>query len=336
MNAWQVLKVTAAVAIGAAVATVSGTALAQQQKFPTKPVRLVTVGPGSQNDILARLITPKLSESWGQPVVIENRTGAGGAMAASIVAKAAPDGYTVLMLSGQFAIGAAVHKNLPYTVKDFAGITQIGFSTVALVVPTSLGVKTVKDFIAYAQARPGQIFFSSSGAGSGTHMNGERLRLAAGIKATHVGFKSSPEAVLEVVAGRVHYAVPALGPALPFIRDGKLVALAVLSPQRSPLLPDVPAIVEALPGYERDGSFGLLAPAGTPRPILVQISRDVARVLALPDIKERLDAMGFAPAPTTPEEFDRIVRADIATFTKIGILAGLIRAPEGAATVRAQ
>jgi tripartite-type tricarboxylate transporter receptor subunit TctC len=337
MHAFQMLKLATAVATGVAVLATLGVAHAQQQKFPTKPIRVVTVGPGSQNDILARLITPKLSESWGQPVVIENRTGAGGAMAASIVAKAAPDGYTVLMLSGQFAIGAAVHKNLPYNaVKDFSGITQIGFSTVALVVPPSLGVKSVKDFIAYAQARPGQIFFSSSGAGSGTHMNGERFRLVAGIKATHVGFKSSPEAVLEVVAGRVQYAVPALGPALPFIRDGKLLALAVVNPQRSPLLPDVPAMVESLPGYERDGSFGLLAPAGTPRPILNQISKEVGRVLALPDIRERLDAMGFAPAPTTPEEFDRIVRADIATFTKIGILAGLIRAPEGAAAARSQ
>ena len=325
MRVVQMLRLAGAVAISASVAALPGLALAQQQKFPTKPVRLVTVGPGSQNDILARLITPKLSEAWGQPVVIENRTGAGGAMAASIVAKAAPDGYTLLMLSGQFSIGAAMHKNLPYdAIRDFRGVTQIGFSTVALIVPPSLGIKSVKDFIAYAQARPGQIFFSSSGAGSGTHMNGERLRLAAGIKATHVGFKSSPEAVLEVVAGRVQYAVPALGPALPFIRDGKLIALAVLSPQRSPLLPEVPAIVESLPGYERDGSFGLLAPAGTPRPILHQISKEVGRVLALPDIRERLDAMGFAPAPTTPEEFDRIVRADIETFRKVARLAGLI------------
>ena len=189
--------------------------------------------------------------------------------------------------------------------------------------PPSLGVKSVKDLIAFAQARPGQILFSSAGAGSGTHMNGERFRLAAGIKATHVGFKSSPEAVIEVVTGRVHYCMPALGPALPFIKDGRLLALAVASPQRSPLLPDVPAMAEVFPGYQRDGSFGLLAPAGTPRPILNQISKEVARVLALPDVKERLQAMGFIPAPTTPEEFDRIVRADIETFTKVGKLVGL-------------
>ena len=312
-----------------ALAALPGFLHAQQKPFPTKPVRLVTVGAGSQNDILARLITPKMSESWGQPVVIENRPGAGGAMAATIVSKAAPDGYTLLMLSAQFSIGAAVHQNLPYNaVKDFAGVTQVGFSTVALVVPPSLGVKTTKEFIAYARARPAPVLFSSAGAGSGTHMNGERFRLVAGIKATHVGFKSSPDAVLEVVAGRVQYAIPALGPALPFIKDGRLLALGIASPQRSPLLPDVPTIAEALPGYERDGSFGILAPAGTPRPILNQISKEVARVLALPDVKERLQAMGFVPEPTTPEAFDRIVRADIATFTKVAKLAGMIATPQ--------
>ena len=158
-------------------------------------------------------------------------------------------------------------------------------------------------------------------------MNGERFKLAAGIKAVHVGFKSSPEATIEVVTGRVHYCVCPLGPPLPFIKDGRLLALAVVLPQRSPLLPDVPAMVEAIPGYQRDGSFVLLAPTGTPRPILNQISKDVARVFALPDINERLQDMGFVPAPTTPEETDQIVRTDIATFAKVGRLVGLI-APE--------
>ena len=155
-------------------------------------------------------------------------------------------------------------------------------------------------------------------------MNGERFRHAAGIKAQHVGFKSSPEAVIEVVAGRVHYAMAGLAQALPFVKDGRLVALGVANPQRSPLLPDVPTMAEALPGYEKDGSFGLLAPAGTPRPILNQISKEVRRVLELPDVRERLQIIGFVPAPTTPEEFDKIVRADIENFTTIARQAGLI------------
>ena len=323
MRASQRTLLVAILAIGVAVAP--GVAHSQQKTFPSKPVRIVTVGPGSQNDIIARLIGPKLSEIWGQPVVVENRTGAGGAMAAAIVSKAPPDGYTLLMLSGQFAIGAAVHPNLPYdALKDFAGVTQIGFSTAVLVVAPSLGVKSVKEFIALAKSRPTPIIFSTSGSGSGTHMNAERFRLAAGIKAVHVAFKSSPEAVIEVVAGRVHYAIPALGPAMPFIKDGKLLALAVPNAQRSPLLPDVPAMPEVLPGYTADGSYGLLAPAGTPRPILNQISNDMKRVLELPDIKERLQTMGFVPVPSTPEEFDRIVRADIQLFSKVAKLAGMI------------
>ena len=316
---------SAAFALSVAAGAATGAAHAQQTKFPTKPVRIVTVGAGTQNDLIARTFVPKLSETWGQPVVIENRSGAGGAMAASIVAKAAPDGYTLLMLSSQFAIGAALHKNLPYdAARDFAGVTQIGFSTNVLVVASSLGPRSVKDFIAFANVKPGQILFGSAGAGSGTHMNGERFRLAAGIKAVHVGFKSSADAVIEVMTARVHYCVCPMGPTLAFIKDGRLLALGVAQPQRSPLLPDVPAMREVLPGYERDGSFVLMAPAGTPRAVVNQISRDVGRVLQLPEVDTRLQAMGFSAAPTTPEELDRIVRADIATFQRVGKLVGLI------------
>jgi len=321
----SLLKATLATVITTSITAASLPGFAQTDRsFPSKPVRLVAVSVGSQNDILARLIGSKMSESWGQPVVVENRTGAGGAIAAAVVAKAAPDGYTLLSQSAQFAIGAALHSNLPYDpLKDFAGVTQFGFSTTALVVAPSLGVKSVKDLIALAQARPGQMHFSSAGAGSGMHMNGERFRLAAGIKVVHVGFKGASEALIEVLAGRVHYAVPGLGPALPLIKDGRLVALAVITPRRSPLLPDVPAMVEVLPGYVTEGSFGPLAPARTPRPILNRISNEVRRILDLPDVKERLQTMGFVPAPTTPEEFDKILRADIENFSRLVRLAGL-------------
>jgi tripartite-type tricarboxylate transporter receptor subunit TctC len=280
--------------------------------------------PGSPSDILARTLGPKMSESWGQPVVIENRGGAAGQIAASIVAKAPADGYTLLLISAQFAIGAALQTNLPYDPrKDFAGVTQLGYSTSALMVPPALGVKTVKEFIAYAQARPGQIFFSSGGAGSSTHINAERFRYAAGIKAVHVGFKGTPEALIEVLAGRVHYCMVGLGASLPAIRDGRVVALAVSTPQRSPLLPDVPAMPEVISGFGRDGSHSLLAPAGTPRPVLNQISKEVARIFALPDVKERLQALGFHLDPTTPEEHDRILRAQIETFAQVAKLVGL-------------
>ena len=316
------LLLTGTMLITVGLTALSGLAHAQQ-KFPTKPVRIVTVGAGSQNDILARLIGPKLSEGWGQPVIIENRAGAGGTMAALTVVKATPDGYTALMLSNQFSIGAALHANLPYdAVKDFAGISQIGVATVAVVVPPPLGVKSVKELIALARARPAPLLFSSAGAGSGTHLNCEMFRVAADIKAVHVGFRSSSEASIEVAAGRVQYSVLPLGPALPFIKDGRLVALAVAN-QRSPLLPDVPAVLEVLPNYERAGSFGMLAPAGTPRPVLHQISKEVTRVLDLPDVKERLQAMGFVPSSSTPEAFEKMVRTDIEIFTRMAKIAGL-------------
>ena len=316
----------AAVALGVAGAHLMGSAQAQNgNSFPSKPVRIVVpFSPGGTSDIVGRLIAPKLSEMWGQSIVIENRTGAGGTIGANIVAKATPDGHTLLLTSAAFTISAALHTNLPYDpLKDLTGVTRIGYSTQALVVPPSLGLKTVSDLVALAQSKPGYVIFSHAGVGSATHMNGERFRLAADIKVRHVGFKGASDAVIEIVAGRVHYAIVGLAGALPFIQDGRIVALAVGTPQRSPILPDVPTIAETLPGYARDGSHSLLAPAGTPRPILAKISRDVARAFGQPDIKERLKNFDYMLALSTPEEHDRILRADIETFSGVVRLAGL-------------
>ena len=317
-----------AMLVAAALAAMSGVAQAQQQqKFPTKPIRFVVpFSPGGGTDTLTRIIAQKMGESWGQPVVIENRTGAGGTIGNGIVAKATPDGHTLLTSSSAFAISAALSNNLPYDpLRDFAGVTQIGYSKTTLVVTPSIGIRSLKDFIEYARARPGKIFFSSAGAGSSTHLNGERFRLAAGIKVVHVGFKGSADAVLEVVAGRIHYAISGLITTLPHIQDGKLIALAVATPTRSAILPDVPTIAEVLPGYKRDGSHVMLAPAGTPPHILNQISNEVRRIFELPDVKERLKNYDYALAPTTPEELDKILRADIETFTEVATLVGLRR-----------
>lgn len=308
----------------AAATTLAGPAQGQQ-KFPAKPVRLVVLfAPGSQSDVLARIIGPRLSDMWGQPVVVETRLGAGGTIAAALVARATPDGHTLLVTTTGFVIGAASQSSLPYEpLKDIVGVTQLGYGTSALVVAPSLGVKSVKELVALAQAKPGQVLFSSSGAGGGSHMNGERFRLAAGIKVQHVGFKGASESVLEVVAGRVHFCIQSLAAGLAFIRDGKLLALAVTTPQRSPLLPDVPAMVEVLPEYGQDGSFPLLAPGGTPLSVRRQISRDVARVFELPEVRERLQGIGFMAAPTTPEEHDQILRDQIKVFSKIVVEVGL-------------
>jgi tripartite-type tricarboxylate transporter receptor subunit TctC len=318
------LRATLAASIATSLAAAAPGFAQSSHGFPHKPIRLVTLGTGGTSDIVTRAIGAKLSDRLGQPVVVENRAGAGGTVAAVAVAKSVPDGYSLLLQSAQFAIRAALNANLPYDpLNDFAGVTRIGFATEVLVVSKSLGVGSVREFIAFGRAKPGQVLFSSAGAGSSMHMDAERFRFAAGIKATHVGFKSAPEALVEVLAGRVHYSVPGLGSVLPLLKEGKLVALAVLTPQRSPLLPDVPAMEEVISGFERDGSYGLYAPARTPRRVVNQISREVGRILDLPDIKERMKVFGFIPAPSTPEEHDRILRADIESYSRIVRLVGL-------------
>jgi tripartite-type tricarboxylate transporter receptor subunit TctC len=296
-----------------------------QPTFPTKPVRLVSGAFGSPSDILARTLAPRLAERWGRPVLIENRTGGAGTVQAATVAHATPDGHTLLLISAQFAIGAALRpKGLPYDpVKDFAGVTQIGYSTSALLVNPALGVKSLKEFVALAQSKPGKLLFSSGGGGSSTHISAERFNFATGIKGTHVGFKGTPDAILEVLGGRVQYCLVGLGSAMPLIKDGRLLALAVSTPQRTPLLPDVPAIAELYPGFGRDGSHSIMAPAGTPLPIRTQISADVARILEQPDVKTKLQDMAYTIAPTTPQEHDAIIREQIKSFTDIARRIGL-------------
>ena len=325
MDSFQRISLAAAIALSFAAPGFVHAQNNNYNNYPTKPIRIVVpFTPGGGTDVIARTLAAKMSDNWGQAVVIENRTGAGGTIGTGLVAKATPDGYTLLVSSPAFAISAAIHQHLPYdAIKDFSGVTRLGFSTTALITSPSTGVKTVKELIELAQAKPGQLIFSHAGVGSSTHMSAERFRLAAGIKVKGVGFKGGADAQLEVVAGRVHYAIVGLASTLSFIKDGRLIALAMGTPQRSHILPDVPTIAETLPGYSRDGSHSLLAPKGTPRPILVKLSKEVARILELPDVKQRLENIDFVAAPTTPEEHERIVRADIQTFSGVVTLAGL-------------
>lgn len=298
--------------------SITSTCLTAAQSYPTKPIRLVIAGTaGGTPDNLARLIGPRMSESFGQPVIIENRAGASGVLAANIVAKAAPDGYTLLAVAPTFAVNAALQPSLPYDpLKDFSAVASIGFSTGAIIVAPSLGVKSARDLIALGHGRPGKLLFGSSGAGSILHLNAERFLFAAGMKAVHVGFKGQSEAIIEIVAGRVHFGAVGLGPAFPLIKDGRLLLVAV-NPTRTPLFPDVPALPEILPGVGRDGSQMWLAPAGTPRAILQQLSKEIARIVGLPEITDRLQAISFHIAPTMPEETNRMLRTDIAAFNKL-------------------
>jgi len=292
------------------------------QTYPTGPVRMVVpFTPGSASDILARLIGPKLLEAWGHQIVVDNRPSAGGTVAGSIVAGAAPDGYTMMLTSSGFA---ALYDKLPYdSVKDFSGVTQVVSTPLVLVVAPGLGIKTVKELIALAQQKPGQLNFSSSGIGSGTHYAGELFKLAAGINAVHVPYRGTPEAINDVISGRIQYMTAPVLPAMSLVKSGRLLALAVTTKERLALLPDLPTIAEAaLPGFEYDGWYGIFAPSRTPRTIINKVSVEVARILKLPEVAERIVATGAVPKSSTPAEFDKLVHEEIVMRGKVFKAAG--------------
>jgi len=296
------------------------------QDYPSRPVRIVVgFSPGSTTDILARTVGQKMSEAWGQPVLVDNRPSSGGIAASSAVASAAPDGYTLLVVSAGHAVTAAMFTRLPYdTLKDFAGVSRIANVPSILVVSPALGVKSVKDLVALARSKPGQLNFSSPGVGSANHLAGELLKTLAGINAVHVPYKGIPEAMTAVVSGSVQFNFSPVVNILPLSRDGKLLALAASTGKRSAVLPDLPTVAEAgVPGYVFDPWFGVLAPAKTPKVLLAKLSNEIARIVELSDVKERLRALGADPAPTTPEGFDAHVRAEIARFAKIVQDAGI-------------
>lgn len=288
--------------------------------YPSKPVRiLVGFTPGGGPDITARQIAQKLGEVWKQQVLVENRPGAGGTIAAAMVAKANPDGYTLLSVSSAHAIGAAIYPKLPYdTLTELSGITQTGSSKYVLVVSPSLGIKSVKELLAAARAKPGQLNFSSAGVGSGTHFAGEIFRSMAGIQVVHVPFKGIPEALGETMSARVHFFMAPIANAVNQVKDGRLVGLGVSSLERDPLLPEVPTVAEAgVPDYKTELWFGLLTSSSVPKPIVAKLNREIGRILSDAELRKRWTAVGIDPRPTSPEEFDRLIREDVALLTKV-------------------
>jgi tripartite-type tricarboxylate transporter receptor subunit TctC len=281
--------------------------------------------PGSAADLLARMIAPKLTESWGQQVVVDNRPSAGGTVAGGIVAGASPDGHTLMLTSSAFAGSAALYDKLPYdSIKDFRGVSLVTLTALALVVSPTLGAKSVKDLIAIARQKPGQLNFGSSGIGIGTHYGGELFNSVAGIKAVHVPYKGSPEAITDTMSGRLHYAMSPLLTAVPQVRSGRLLAVGVTSPQRLPILPDVPTIAEAgLPGFDYQGWFGVLVPARTPQPLIDKLSAEIGRIVSLPELQERIARDGSTAKSSTPEEFDKLIRDEIVTRRKVFRAAGV-------------
>lgn len=297
------------------------------QAYPSKPIRIVVpLSAGSQTDILARIIGQRMTESWQQPVVVENHPGAGGQVGGRVVVNAAPDGYTLMLHSDGHAVSAALyHTRLPYdTLRDFSRVSLVASSPSVLIVAPSLGVKSVPELVALAKATPAGLTFGSAGIGGGTHFTGEMFRLAAGINATHVPFRGMPEAITETMMGRVSFVFSSLSPAWPYIKDGKVLAIAVGSAQRSPVLPNVPAVAESgFPGFGYELWFGLLAPARTPPQVVQQVSAEIARIMALPDVKDRLLSQGLVPRGSTPEAFDSFLRAEIDKLSQVIKLAGI-------------
>ena len=253
-----------------------------QEKFPRKPVRmLVPFSAGSQIDILGRWVGEKMSENWGQQVVVDNRPSAGGTIASELLLGANPDGHTLMMVSIGHAGNATLYSKLPYdVVKDFAGISRVASSPNVLVVAPSLGAKSVKELIALAKSKPGQLNYSSAGIGSGSHLNGEMFKLAAGIDATHVAYRGAPEALNNVIAGSVQFLFSPVLVSAGQIRAGRVLALAVSTATRSPMFPDVPTVAEAgVPGFDYDQWYGLVASAKTPRPLINLMNKEIVRIL---------------------------------------------------------
>jgi tripartite-type tricarboxylate transporter receptor subunit TctC len=310
--------------LAAALAAVS--LHAQAQNWPTKPVRLIIAfTPGSSTDIIGRAVAAKLSEIWGQPVVAENRTGAGGSIGSAAVLREAPDGYTLLANSSAHVANPSIYAKLPYdTLKDFANIAPLAGGPNVLIVGTGTGWKKLGDFIAAAKTKPGTLNFSSAGIGSGTHFNLEKLKLMAGIDVAHVPYKGTPEAIGDTIAGRVCCYFAPINAALPHVRGGKAVALAVSSAQRSSLLPDVPTIAESgVPGFDYTLWVGLWGQAAMPASLVSKINADVNKALASPDLAQRLTNLGTLPMKMSPSEFSEYVRREVEDTAKVLKAAGI-------------
>jgi hypothetical protein len=296
------------------------------QTYPTKPIRMVVPSaPGSGPDLIARVVAQKLTESLGKPVVADPRPGAGGSLGAEIVAKSPPDGYTLIMGSaGSHSVNSALYPKLPYdAVKDFAPISLVSTAPNILIVHPSLPVKSVKDLVALARAKPGDLTFGSGGNGSTAHLSGELFRVLAKVNMVHVPFKGAPAAVIGVMTGEISLAILNLPPALPHVRSGKLKALGVSTATRSSAVPDIPTIAEAgLPGYDAGTWYGLLAPAGTPGDIIARLNVELVKGLRSAEMKKRIAAEGGDVIGGTPDEFTAVIKRDIEKWTKVVAASG--------------
>ena len=296
------------------------------QGYPNKPVRLVVAfTPGSSTDIVGRAVAAKLQEMWGQPVVVENRAGAGGTVGSEFVLRSDADGYTLLANSSAHAANPGIYKDMRYdTMRDFVNLALLGGGPNVLIAAPESGWKSLGDFVKAAKASPGKLNFSSAGVGSGTHFNLEKLKMMAGIDVVHVAYKGTPEAIGDTLGGRVCCYFAPINAALPHVRGGRAIALAVSSAKRSSLLPEVPTVAEAgVPGFDYTLWLGLWGPASMPPEIAEKINRDVNRALQSPDLRERLTNLGTEPMSMTIAEFTQFVRREVEDTGKVLRAAGI-------------
>jgi tripartite-type tricarboxylate transporter receptor subunit TctC len=308
-----------------AVLTAVGSA-AFAQGYPNKPVHvIISFTPGSATDIVGRVVGAKLSEYWGQPLVMENRAGAGGSVGSAVVAKAAPDGYTLLINSSAHVVNPGIYAKLPYdTMKDFVNIAPLAGQPNVLVVAHESNIKTIADLIAEAKAKPGQINFGHAGIGSGTHLNTEKLIAATGINVLQIPYKGTPEVVADILGGRTTTYLAPISAAISMVKSGKLRALAVSTSKRNNQLPDVPTIAETgIPGFDFTLWFGLWGPAGMAADVVEKINKDVNRALADPATREKLVALGNDTMSMSSSQFADFVRKDLADTTNVLKAAGI-------------
>ena len=318
-------------ALCAAAAALAGAAAHGQpttgaaQAYPNKPIRIVVpFAPGGPNDILGRLIGQRFTESWGQQAVVENRAGAGTIIGTDFVAKAAPDGYTLLITSVSTATIPSLTKKLPYdTLRDLAPVVLMAASPNLLVVHPSLPARSVRELIAVAKARPGEVAFGSGGNGTSTHLAGEILRLRSGAKMVHVPYKGAAPSTIGVLSGEVSWMFGSILPLMPYMKSGRLRALGVSSLKRASVLPDVPPVAETLPGFEASPWHGVSVPAGTPREIILKLNQEITRALSTPDVRNRMAAEGTEIVTGTPEQFGAHMKAELDKWAKVIREAGI-------------
>jgi tripartite-type tricarboxylate transporter receptor subunit TctC len=290
------------------------------QAWPAKPVRMIVPFPaGGATDVVARLLAQKLMDAWGQSVIVENRSGAGGNIGADAVAHASPDGYTLLMTSGSIVTANPyMYKSMSFDpAKDLVPITNVATGPQVIAVGPAVKAKDLREFIAYAKANPGKVNLGSAGVGTQTHLAGENFAYAAGVELTHVPYKGEGPAMNDLIGGQIQLVTPNLGAAIAFIQGGKIRALAVTSPQRIAQLPDVPSVSETLPGFENAGWFGLMAPTGTPQEIIDRVGRDTSKIVLSDEFRAKLAQQGMVPVGNTPAEFGAAIREESARWAKM-------------------